>query len=237
LLRHFVLLFLLFSSLFSQGLFTPYSALLQNISGNTALIPDSDDIVIGSSGVVVHKFDEHKSTIIARANVIEKSNGNAKIRFEVFDLLEQSAFPLPGVMPENGDTVMLNYLYDRALIVSPNQTVYSEITKHFSDIAWVHPDIVGAYLATNYKPNPDREDFRQMCRENSAGIIFFALNFNGYVADCQSFKVLKTFESGRISQYQVPFYTRVRGIESAFWKWESAQISDYNRHYERLLVK
>jgi len=236
-LRHFALIVLFFSSLFSQGLFTPYSASLQNISGNTATIPDSDSLVIGSSGIVVHKFDEQKSTIIARASVIEKSEGNAKVRFEIFDLLEQSAFPLPGVMPQKGDMVILNYLYNRALIVAPNQTVFSEITKHFSDVTWIHPDIMGAYLATEYKPNPNREDFRQMCRENSAGVIFFALNFNGYVADCQSFKVLKTFESGQISQYQVPFYTRVRGIESAFWKWESAQISNYNRHYERLLVR
>lgn len=236
-LRYFALITLLFSNLFSQGLFEPYMATLQNISGNTAVIPDSDKLTIGSSGIVVHKFDEEKSTIIARVSVIEKTDGNAKVRFEVFDLLEQSAFPLPGVMPQNGDTVILNYLYDRALIVAPNQTVFTEITKHFSDVKWIHPDVVGAYLASEYKPNPDREDFRQMCRENSAGIIFFALSFNGYVADCQSFKVLKTFESGRVSQYQVPFYTRVRGIDSTFWKWGGEQISDYNRHYERLLVQ
>ena len=236
-MRHFALIVLFFTSLFSQGLFEPYSASLQNISGNTATIPNSDALFLGSSGIVIHKFDEQKSTIIARASVIEKSGETAKIRFEVFDLLEQSAFPLPGIMPQNGDTVVLNYLYDRALIVAPNQSVFSEITKHFNGVAWIHPDIVGAYLATQYKPNPQRDDFRQMCRENSAGIIFFALNFNGYVADCQSFKVLKTFESGRINQYQVPFYTRVRGIESAFWKWDTAQISDYNRHYEKLLVQ
>lgn len=236
-LRHFALIVLFFSSLFSQGLFAPYSASLENISGNTAMIPDSDALVLGSSGIVIHKFDEQKSTVIARASVIEKTGKSAKVRFEVFDLLEQSAFPLPGVMPQNGDTILLNYLYDRALIVSPNQSVFNEITNHFSDVAWIHPDVVGAYLAAEYKPNPQREDFRQMCRENSAGIIFFALSFNGYVADCQSFKVLKTFESDRVSQYQVPFYTRVRGIESAFWKWDSEQISDYNRHYERLLVR
>ena len=236
-LRHFALIVLFFSSLFSQSLFEPYRTTLQNISGNTATIADSDTLVIGSSGIIIHQFDEQKSTIIARASVIEKSGQSAKVRFEVFDLLEQSAFPLPGILPQNGDTVILNYLYDRALIVAPNQRVFTEITKHFSDVTWIHPDIVGAYLAAEYKPNPTREDFRQVCRENSAGIIFFALSFNGYIADCQSFKVLKTFESGPISQYQVPFYTRVRGIESAFWKLGSSQISDYNRHYERLLVQ
>lgn len=235
-LRHFALIFLFLSSLFGKGFFEPYTTTLQSITGNTATITDSNALVIGSSGIIVHKFDEEKSTIIARASVIEKSGDTAKVRFEVFDLLEQSAFPLPGILPQVGDTIMLNYLYDRALIVAPNQAVFEEITKHFDEVTWIHPDIVAAYLATEYKPNPGREEFRQMCRENSAGVIFFALNYNGYLADCQSFKVLKKFESGSISQYQVPFYTRVRGIESAFWKMDSEQISDYNRHYEKLLV-
>lgn len=218
------------------AVFKPYTTTLSQIQGGTAIIADSEDIVVGSSGIITHRFDEEKSTVIARASVIKKEDGNATIRFEVFDLLAQSAFPLPGLLPEAGDKVTLNYLYDRALIVAPNKTVYNEVTKHFKGITWVHPDLMGAYLASEYKPNPERAEFQELCRQNSAGMVFFALNNKGYFADCQSMKVLKTVNSGRIASYQVPFYTRVRGIETAFWKFDGSQISDYNRHYRSLLV-
>ncbi|NLC27486.1 MAG: hypothetical protein GX780_01785 [Campylobacteraceae bacterium] len=234
--RNLVLILAFSSTIFAQGLFESYSSTLEDISGNIATIQNSDSLVIGSSGVIIHRFDDEKNTIIARASVIEKSEDKAKVRFEVFDLLEQSALPLPGIYPEKGDTIILNYLYDRSLIVAPNQTVFKEITEHFSSTTWVHPDLMGAYLATEYRPNPRRSEFSKLCQDNSAGIIFFALNRKGYVADCQSFKVLKTFDSGPIAEYQVPFYTRVRGIETAFWKWGTSQISDYNRHYENLLA-
>ena len=239
-LRLFAALITLSASLFAADpapVFKPYTTTLSQVNGGTALIADSDDIVIGSSGIVTHRFDEEKSTIIARASVIKKENGQATIRFEVFDLLAQSAFPLPGLVPEKGDTVTLNYLYNRALIVAPNKTVYNEVTNHFSGITWVHPDLMGAYLANAFKPNPEREEFQEMCRQNSTGIIFFALDKKGYFADCQSLKILKSVDSGSIASYQVPFFTRVRGIETAFWKFDGSQISNYNRHYRSLLVQ
>ena len=214
-----------------------YETTLIDVERGMATIKDSETIVLGSSGIVTHKFDEEKSTIVARASVIEKKDGMAKIRFEVFDLLSQSAFPLPGILPEKGDKVVLNYLYDRAVIVAPNKSVYDEITKHFKDVTWIHPDLMGAYLADKYKPNPERDEFREICRQNSAGVIFFALDKKGYFADCQSFKILKTYESSRITAYQVPFYTRVRGIDTVFWNFDGSQINDYNSHYCSLLVK
>lgn len=230
--------FLTFLSLsWAQGFLAPYTTTLKEVRGGTATVADSQDLVIGSSGIVLHQFDEGKSSIIARASVTGKANGLATLQFEVFDLLEQSAFPLPGLTPKQGDTVILNYLYDRALIVAPNSIVFNEITGHFTDIQWVHPDLVGAYLASEYTPSPDRDTFRKLCQAHSTGIIFFALNFKGYFADCQSFKVLKTLDSGRISSYQLPFYTRITDIESAFWKFGSSQITDYNAHYGNLLVK
>ena len=235
--RTLVVFLTLFSFSFAQGFFEPHKTTLGEVRGNTALVPDTRDIVIGSSGVVIHHFDETKTSIIARVSVVKKEGGFATVQFEPFDLLEQSAFPLPGILPQTGDTVILNYLYNRALIVAPNSIVFNEISGHFTSVQWIHPDLMAAHLASERKPNPEREEFRKMCQAHSAGIIFFALNQKGYVADCQSFKVLKTFNSGRISAYQLPFYNRVEGIESSFWNFGSKVISDYNAHYGALLVK
>lgn len=235
-LRSLVILCLFLSFIYANTLFEPYETTLIDVTQGSATIEDSDNIVIGSSGIVIHRFDDEKNTIIARASVVEKKDGVAKVRFEVFDLLEQPALPLPGVMPEKGDKIILNFLYSRALIVAPNQVVYKEIVEHFNETTWIHPDIIGAKLAIDYRPNPDREDFKEVCKENSAGIVFFALNKKGYVVDCQSFKILKTFNSGNIAEYELPFYTRVEGIKTVFWKWNSSYITDYNRHYGNLMV-
>ncbi|WP_314040153.1 plasminogen-binding N-terminal domain-containing protein [Campylobacter showae] len=212
-----------------------YKTPLISVDEGVGTIIDNSDIVVGSSGVVMHKFDGAQSSIIARAVVTQKGGGFAKVRFEVFDTLAQKALPIPGIMPKSGDEIILNYLYNRSLIVVPNKEIYAEVTNAFKDITFIHPDIVGSYLSYEYKPNPSRDDFRKMCSQSAAGLIFIAMNNEALFADCQSFEPLKRFQSGAVKYYQLPFYTRVKDIDTVFWKWGSEQISDFDRHYKALL--
>jgi len=212
-----------------------YKAPLISVDEGIGTIIDSPSIVTGSSGVVMHRFDNIQSSIIARAVVTQKGGGFAKVRFEVFDALEQKALPLPGILPKSGDELVLNYLYDRSLIVAPNKEIYSEVVGAFKGVTFIHPDIVGSYLSYEYKPNPSRDDFRKMCNQSAAGLIFIAMNNEAVFADCQSFEPLKRFQSGAVKYYQLPFYTRVKDIDTVFWKWGSEQISDFDRHYKALL--
>lgn len=212
-----------------------YKAPLISVDEGVGTIIDSPSIVTGSSGVVMHRFDNLQSSIIARAVVTQKGGGFAKVRFEVFDALEQKALPLPGILPKSGDELVLNYLYDRSLIVAPNKEIYSEVVGAFKGVTFIHPDIVGSYLSYEYKPNPSRDDFRKMCNQSAAGLIFIAMNNEAVFADCQSFEPLKRFQSGAVKYYQLPFYTRVKDIDTVFWKWGSEQISDFDRHYKALL--
>ena len=212
-----------------------YKAPLISVDEGRGTIIDSPSIVTGSSGVVMHRFDNIQSSIIARAVVTQKGGGFAKVRFEVFDALEQKALPLPGILPKSGDELVLNYLYDRSLIVAPNKEIYSEVVGAFKGVTFIHPDIVGSYLSYEYKPNPSRDDFRKMCNQSAAGLIFIAMNNEAVFADCQSFEPLKRFQSGAVKYYQLPFYTRVKDIDTVFWKWGSEQISDFDRHYKALL--
>ena len=199
-----------------------------------ATIVDSPEILVGSSGVVMHKFRTDE-TIIARVSVISKSGGFAKVRFEVFDTLAQPALPLPGIAPQNGDEVVLNYLYNRSVIVVPNKEIYDEVVSAFPNMIFIHPDIVGAYLSYEYKPNPNRDDFRKMCSQSAAGLIFIALDGRSVFADCQSFAILKEFKGGEVEYYQLPFYTRVSDIDTVFWKLDGEHINNYDAHYEGLL--
>jgi len=219
----------------AASLFNEYNTEILEVNGRTATIKNSDDIVVGSSGIVIHNFKEGVSTIVARADVIKKDGDKATVRFEVFDMLAQEAFPKPGVIPRVGDKVTLNYLYNRALIVAPNYNVYKEVTSHFKDIQWIHPDIVAAHLAKENKPNPGRKIFQEACNINSTSLIFFALNDNGYFVDCNNFKTVKTVKTGIIKTAQVPFYTRVQQIDTNWFNWNSSQITDYNGHYRSVI--
>ncbi|MGP1485903.1 MAG: plasminogen-binding N-terminal domain-containing protein [Campylobacter sp.] len=212
-----------------------YKTPLIDVTNGVGTIADSPAIIVGSSGVVTHKFDQTQSSIIARVSVISKDNGFAKVRFEVFDSLAQTALPIPAIMPQSGDELILNYLYDRSLIVVPNKEIYAEVTNAFKGVTFIHPDIVGSYLSYEYKPNPSREDFRKMCSQSAAGLIFIAMNNEAVFADCQSFEPLKRFQSGAVKYYQLPFYTRVKDIDTVFWKFGSEKISDFDRHYKALL--
>lgn len=236
-LRFFLIGIFISQNFLLADIFNRYETRILNIEGREGKIVDSEDIVIGSSGIVMHRFDNETNTIIARGVVVKKDGINATIRFKVFDALEQKAFPLPGILPQKGDTIILNYLYDRSLIVAPNETIYKEVSRHFSNISWIHPDITAGYLASIHKPNPTRKHFKKMCHQNSTGLIFVALEGNGYFADCESFKILKTLNSGHIASYQLPFYNRLGKIETYFWDISSSDIKSYDAHYSSLLTE
>lgn len=231
-----ILLILCFKFVFGADFFMKQVDLnLLDVNGSYGIVADSNDIVVGSSGVVIHKFDTQNESIIARVSVVEKNGSTAKVQFELFSMLEQNALPLPGVLPQAGDQVKLNFLYSRALIVAPNKEIYDEVVNSFSNITFVHPDIMASYFNYDYKPNPSRDEFRKICNQNATGLVFFALEGEGVFADCGSFKSLKRFNSGHIEYFNLPFYSSIDKIDTAFWDFSSEQINDYDRYYRGLL--
>ena len=236
LLLAFSLLFL-GSFLDAKPLFKEYKTTLLEASENSATITDSPEFVIGASGVVIHRFNAKTATIISRVDVVSKANGKAVLRFEKFNMLSQGAFPDTGVKPTAGDDVVINYLYDRAIIIAPNQTTYTAITKQYTDITWVHPDIVAGYLTKLYRPNPDKAIFQEACYQNSASIIFFAIQDKGYFVDCHNFNTIHTIAVTPSSDIELPFYSRIKNIDTSWFSWSSANIPDYNTYYTALLRK
>lgn len=219
----------------ASPIFNEFNTNILEINGATATVKNSDDILIGSSGVVIHTFKSGVSTIVARADVISKEGEMATVRFKEFKQSAQEAFPKPGIIPTIGDHVKLNYLYNRVLIVAPNYDVYKEVTEQYKETQWIHPDIVAAYLAKEYRPNPDKEIFQKVCAINSASLIFFALSEDGYFVDCTNFKTLKTVKTEKTTQVQLPFYTRITGIETTWLKWDGKDITDYDAYYRNVI--
>jgi len=229
----------LFLSLFLEAkpLFSEYKTSLLSANATSGTITDAPEVLVGGSGVVIHRFDAKTATIISRVDVISKSGGKAELRFEKFNMLAQGAFPDTGVKPSAGDEVIINYLYDRALIIAPNQATYTQIIKKYPDMTWVHPDLVAGYLTKLYRPNPDRAIFQDACYQNSASIIFFAIGAKGHFVDCNNFNTLQSIDITPSEGTEVPFYSRIKNIETSWFNWGSANIPDYNTYYSSIIRK
>ncbi len=200
-----------------------------------AWVKNSPYVPIGSSGVVIKRFDNKHSTIIAGAVVEKKERDKMRIKFIMFDMLEQSALPPLRVMPQKGDTVILNYLYNRAFVIAPNEDTYLSVLSDFPEISWIHPDILAAFLSKEYNPTPKKEDFQKVCKQNTSMLLFFAIDKKGYFVDCNSFKVIKE-ENFQVKEGNVtlPFYSRIGAIESGLFSFSNS-IKNYESYYKKLL--
>ncbi|MBZ7968635.1 plasminogen-binding N-terminal domain-containing protein [Campylobacter molothri] len=197
-------------------------------------IKDSPEIQINSSGVVLQQFKNSKS-IIARVNVIAKENGLAKLEFSVFSDLKQKALPLPNVLPQIGDEVILNFLYDRGMIIAPDEKTYNDLASDFSQIYFTHIDIFGAQLIRSSTVAPKRSDFRKFCADNAVGILIFALEDKAKIIDCQNFNELYEIPIKKASSVQIPFYSRVDGYRTNFFDFNAQKINDYYQYYNALI--
>ena len=234
-----VIVFLLIGlNLFAaKDLFVEYKAKILQIIGDTAIVKGSETVKKGASGIIIHHFDKTHSSIVARAIVTDVSKQKIRVRFEVFDDLKQDALPSPDIRPQVGDTILLNYLYDRAIAIVPDFNLYQEVTNRYKDINWIHPDIFAAKLAKENNPAPKREDFKKVCQNFSASLLFFALEQKGYFVDCYSFSILKTTPLPKAKSVQLPFYTRINDIKSSWLSFSDEKIEDYNQYYLNLLDK
>ncbi|EAI3762994.1 exporting protein [Campylobacter coli] len=235
-----MLKFLTFILSLSIGLFAadlnlkPVKTELLKVEDIYGYIKDSSDIKLNSSGVVIQRFQTSKS-IIARASVIAKEKGLAKLKFSVFADLEQDALPLPNVVPQKGDEVVLNFLYDRGLVIAPDEQTYNKLVSSFPEIYFTHIDILGAQLIRSSALAPKRSDFRKFCADNAVGILIFALEDKAKIVDCQDFSELYELAIAKPSSIQVPFYSRIGGYKSNFFDFNSQEVGNYYRYYDALI--
>ncbi|HEB9332505.1 TPA: plasminogen-binding N-terminal domain-containing protein [Campylobacter coli] len=235
-----MLKFLTFILSLSIGLFAadlnlkPVKTELLKVEDIYGYIKDSSDIKLNSSGVVIQRFQTSKS-IIARASVIAKEKGLAKLKFSVFADLEQDALPLPNVVPQKGDEVVLNFLYDRGLVIAPDEQTYNKLVSSFPEIYFTHIDILGAQLIRSSSLAPKRSDFRKFCANNAVGILIFALEDKAKIVDCQDFSELYELAIAKPSSIQVPFYSRIGGYKSNFFDFNSQEVGNYYRYYDALI--
>ncbi len=202
---------------------------------NFIFIKDEPNIVIGASAIVVKQI-KNATSIISRASVVAKDGKFAKLELKPFTMLAQKALPELDVKVETGDEVLVNFLYDRALLIAPDEASYKQVVGDLSEIYFIHPDILGAYMVREYKLSPKRTDFSLFCSNNALGLVAFVLKNKVAFVDCQDFTLL--FEkplNAQVAKPQLPFYSNIKSYKKNFFNFAEKRVADYYEYYTQII--
>ncbi len=238
-LKIFTLIFTLLLTILNADInLHPHQATINKTDKGYLYINDSKDFQIGSSGIVIHSFDENHQTIVAKVTVIDKKDNFAILKYKSFSGPIQDALPSYKITPKEGDKVILNYLYERALAITPDKKTFNYVKEKFDLIDWIHPDIFASRLSIDFTPKPEKSDFRDECRNSDFALLFFVIEDRGYFVDCNSFKILHKIEMGKTTdeKAKVPFYNQLKEIKGRmFGVMGGDAIKEYHSYYKNLL--
>ncbi|WP_368030733.1 plasminogen-binding N-terminal domain-containing protein [Arcobacter sp. s6] len=221
----------------------PMGIKIENIDDNKSTI-NIGNLIIGQTGIIVHIYDNDKKLIVSNAKVISSNSNSSVVEFFKFDDLKQDALPTTKRMVEKGDVLVLNYMYNSSLLITPTQDTFQTVRNNFKLNNFIHSDILAAKLKINNKPFPTKEDFQEFAIEQNLGTIFFVLNNKVYILDTKTFTILDSYAlSYENSESQMPFYTRVEEIEASILDFsfsdllffKDKKVLSYNEYYQEIL--
>ncbi len=208
-------------------------------SDATEITIEIDKIDVGMSGWVIHKINDNHKTIIKNVEVtkFDKDTKVATLKLSDYTAFGNDTLPNVNFKVKIGDNVVLTFGYSRGLLIAPSEDIYYRITKK-SQVQWVHPDIFATTLSFSGHPTPLREDFTRVSDSNSIGLIYIFLDNTIYTLDSKSFKILAATTVSLVQEEVVlPFYTRIKEIDSNWWGEGSSELEDYEPHYYKLIAK
>ena len=167
------------------------------------------DLKVGESGIVTREVNKN-TFILGIAIVDEINDGIASISIKEFKNIKDKYMPTPLGNPNSGDKIIFRILYEKALLLAPNQITYQEITNNNKNIDFLHPDIFISYLSSNNINEPKKDDFLGFCNKFDIGLVFITKENNIEIFDCQSFKVIaRDSITLKDTSSQKPFFTRI----------------------------
>jgi hypothetical protein len=196
-------------------------------------------IDVGVSGFIVRKFNEQHSAIIANA-VVSKFNKElqqATLTLSEYDGLKQNSLPNGKWSPREGDTAVLAFSYERAMLIAPSDEIYHDISSRIKTINWVHPDGFAAFLSYKGHPTPLVEDIKGFCKVASLGLIYIYSKQALFTLDCKSFTLLQiTPAPMKVEDIKLPFYSMIENIEANWFGKGSSELESYNPYYMQIIV-
>lgn len=193
------------------------------------------DLKVGESGIVTRVVNDNEF-IIANALVSEIKDGTAVVKISDFSQMSEKYLPKPHGKVAQGDKITFRILYDRALLIAPNQGTYQDISAKFEKVDFLHSDVLAMFLSKEGKNMPDSASLAQFCEKYDVGLVFIALRSRVEILNCASFKKL-AISALRLKDRSVkkPFFTRLsdEAIDELF---NAKKIENYFAYFGKLVA-
>ena len=151
-------------------------------------------------------------------------------------VLLQDAIPTTKLRPVDGDSFILNHLYNTSLLIVPNETAKQSVQELYKNQNFLSEDFFAAYLKLINKPVPTKETFLAFAQKQQIGTLFIVVQNNLFIVDSLSFKVLDTILiDNKDNSTNVPFLTKIDQIETGLWSFDEKNIDNYDLHYLKML--
>lgn len=177
------------------------------IKGDTITL--NKEFVKGISGIVVHYYNQKHSAIVA--TVVSMGKDKAKIvdaKYVHNDRLPDIATPV-----KLGDTAIMGYLYNRSLLIAPNEATYKDVTTIYPNIDFVNPDLLAFSMMRDGQEMPTRQSIQDYCNQNAIGLVFIVTADMGYFLDVNSFEILSVEPVDSSGSRMLPFFMRLERID------------------------
>lgn len=220
----------------------PMGLKITNIENNKSVIP-MGNLIIGQTGIIIHIFDNDKRLIVSNAKVISSDSNSSVVEFFGFNDLKQDAIPTSNRVVANNDILILNYMYNSSLLITPTLDAFQNVRDNFKLNNFVHSDIFAAKLKVDHIPYPTKQDIQKFAIEQNLGTIFMVIENKVFIIDTKTFTILASYAVNyeNNAEVKMPFYTRVEEIEDTIFNWSffdffSAKKNlSYNDYYKRIL--
>ena len=220
----------------------PMGLKITNIENNKSVIP-MGNLIIGQTGIIIHIFDNDKRLIVSNAKVISSDSNSSVVEFFGFDDLKQDAIPTSNRVVANNDILILNYMYNSSLLITPTLDAFQNVRDNFKLNNFVHSDIFAAKLKVDHIPYPTKQDIQKFAIEQNLGTIFMVIENKVFIIDTKTFTILASYAVNyeNNAEVKMPFYTRVEEIEDTIFNWSffdffsGKKNLSYNDYYKRIL--
>lgn len=217
----------------------PLHLTLQSVDTETmTATTQSPELHPGVTGVVIRHFDAGHSAIVASALVSGYQDGIAQMHLSPYTNLTQDALPQGTWEARPGDSVIFAADYRRALLLAPTRTLWFAITSKMSDVTWIHPDLLAAFLSRRGHPTPLAEDLHDFCDIAASGLLYIYLDGSLFTLDCASLGLLQVTPTPFVQEGNatLPFYSRIDEIDASWFGEGSDRLESYAPYYLEMMV-
>jgi len=220
-MKKIILLVLATYSLMANTLPQRIETTIKSIHRDTIQL--AQNVPAGMSGLIVHDYGNGLSAITH--SVISTQNGNAKIL--PYRAILHENIPTVKTEAKANDKVILGNFYNNALLIAPNEQIYSNITKRFHK-TWIHPDAYALQFMSEEASEISLSSLQKFAIKNQIGLVLIATQTELLILDPISKKFLGQKQINETATKAMkPFFSRFEQMDVSNFGFSKIKLKAY----------